>query len=80
MIDRTIGGIGKDAGDREAGETFGQRSVALGQAGDAVLPVLCRRDQLVDLAIQLLFHREGLDDGDALDGLLHRAQDVAVEH
>ena len=79
LIDRAVGGVGKNAGDGETGKAFGHRRVALRQPCDLVGAALGGDDDLVDLLLELALHREGLDDGDALDGLLHGAEHVAVE-
>ena len=79
VVDRAEGGIAENAGDREARKGLRHRRGALGQAGDPVRAVLRTLDDRLDLALQLLLHGEGLDDRDALDRLLHGAENMAVD-
>ena len=75
----TIAGIGDDAGDREPGEDLGDRCHPLRDARDAVCPRLGEVDEHADLVGELLLHREGLDDGDALRRLLHCADQPRID-
>jgi hypothetical protein len=45
-VDRTERRIGDDAGNREAGDSFGQRRGAFGKAGNAVGALFRRLDQM----------------------------------
>ena len=79
VIDGAKGGIGQNACNREAGKCFRERRRAFGKPCDAIGAVFCGADDPIDLFAQLLFHRESLDDGNALDGFLHGAKDMAVQ-
>ena len=79
VIDRPVSRIGKDACDRQTGKAFCHRRIALRQARDLVGAAFGNVDDLVDPLLELAFHRERLDDGNALDRLLHRAKGAAVE-
>ena len=78
-IGGAVAGIGDHAGDGEAGQHLGDRGDALGDACDLVLPGLGVVHQGGDLPRQLVLHGEGLDDCDALRGLLHGADQPRID-